>query len=130
MIGLVLVSAILVGINDPAAGPDVATNGQPGDMLTQTEEPFGFDIYSPLGFARVSVGNDIVRSNVVRRRSARPAIRLTAYRPKVQLRLPPQPEEPKFVPTTLIIYAENGVINTRIEPWLQDTDNKKATFSN
>src|SRR5687767_7589197 len=38
MIALVLLSAILVGIGDPAGGPDVAGNERPDDALTQSEE--------------------------------------------------------------------------------------------
>lgn len=129
IIALVLVSAILVGINDPGAGPDVATSGNPDDMLTQPEELFSFDVSSPSTFALVSGGVDLVPSNT-RRRPARPGIHLAANKPRRQLRRSLQPEEPKFVPTTLVIYAENGVIYTRIEPWFQAGDNKTPTFNN
>ena len=126
MIGFVLVSAILVGINDQAAGPEVATNENPVDILPQPEEPFSFDVFS---LAPAAGPVEVVRS-ATRRRPARPAIKLAINKPRRQFRAPLQPEEPDFVPTTLVIYAENGVINTRIEPWVQTDDKKTTTFSN
>lgn len=125
MVGFVLVSAILVGINDPVAGPEVATTGESEYTLTQPEEPFSFDVFSLEPTANVA---EIVRSHT-RRRPVRPAIKLAVHKPRRQFRPPLQPEEPDFVPTTLVIYAENGVINSRIEPWFPDAD-KKTTFSN
>ena len=45
-IGLVLVSAILVGINDSA---DIATNEDPGDEIAKTEL-YSFDLSVPITF--------------------------------------------------------------------------------
>jgi hypothetical protein len=129
MIAVVLVSAILIGINDPASGPDVATQRQPDDKLIQTEEAFSLDSFSPSSLAAVTGDIDIVRSNV-RRKRARPSIHLAAYKPRRHSRQLRQPEEPKFFPTTLIIYAQNGVIYSRIEPWLQAGYKKPLTFNN
>jgi hypothetical protein len=126
-VAMVLVSAIVVSIGEPAAGPDVATGGQIDDKQSQPEELFSFDLSVPLTL--VPENREGVRSRI-RRRPARPAIHLSANKPKRQFRPLPQPEEPRFVPTTLVIYAENGVINTRIEPWLQGSDKKPLTFSN
>ena len=122
----VLISAILIGISEPNAGPDVAMIGQPEDKPAQILEPF--DIFSATSFPPVTALN-ILRSNA-RRMPTRSKVRLTNYKP---IR-PPRPTrqlaaEPKFVPTTLVIYAENGVINTRIEPWLQ-ADFKRPTLNN
>jgi len=36
----------------------------------------------------------------------------------------------RFVPTTLVIYAENGEIKTRIEPRLAAIYNKPLTITN
>ena len=129
MVALVLVSAILVGINDSGAGPDLAINGEPDDQLVQLEEPFTFDVYSSSTSALATGGLDSFRSNA-RRRPARPSIRLAANRAWRRTRPAPQAEEPRFVPTTLVIYAENGVINTRIEPWFQGADRKMPTSNN
>ena len=129
MIGLVLVSAILVGINDPGEGAEVAINAEPNETLTQPEELFTLDVPSPLTFEMAMDGVEAVRSNI-RRRVTRPSIRLVTSRPLRQSRPAPQPEQPKFVPTTLVIYAENGVIYSRIEPWLQAGDKKTPSFNN
>ena len=126
LIALVLVSAILIGISEPAAGPEVAII-ESEDKLIETEEPFG--ILSSSSLQLVSSGIDNVRSNI-RRNSARPNFRVAVHKPKRRVRPSYQPKEPKFVPTTLVIYAENGVINTRIEPWLQVGDKKLPTLSN
>ena len=128
VIALVLISAILIGINEPAAGPDVAINNQSEGMFPQTEEPFSPDALSASSFAPVTPGIDILRSSI-RRTHSRQKVRLIAHKPRLQTRPPELPEEPKFVPTTLVIYAENGVINTRVEPWLQ-VAYKKPTMSN
>ena len=129
MIALVLVSAILVGINDPAGGPDFAANWKPDDKLAQPGEPFSFDPSTPWNFALATGGVDIIRSNP-RRRPARPSIHLAANKPEPQSRRPAQPDQPKFVPTTLVIYAENGVIYSRIEPWFQEGEKKTSTYNN
>ena len=117
MIALVLLSAIFVGISDPAARPDVATGVQPDDKPIQTEEPFGLEMFSTLRFAP-GTGIDIVRATA-KRKVLRPRVQLT-QRPQQYAR-PLQPDEPKFVPTTLVIYAEDGVIKTRIEPWVRSS---------
>ena len=130
MIAMVLVSAIFVGINDPdVAGPDLAANAQPDDQLTQPDEPFSFDVPSPLTFELATDGVDPVRPNI-RRRVIRPIIRLAANKPLRRSSRSIPEEQPKFIPTTLVIYAENGVIYSRIEPWLQGGDRKTPSFNN
>lgn len=120
---LVLVSAILVSMSDQAAAPDVAINGTLDERLMTAEE---FDASSPSGFTWIGA---VFHSNT-RRRPSRSSVQLTARVPRRELRPLLQAEEPKFVPTTLVIYAENGVINTRIEPWFPAADKKPATLDN
>ena len=129
LIALVLMSAILVGINDPGSGTDVAVNWKLDSILTGPVELFTLDVSPPSNFEAATGGIGIVGSSV-RRRSARARTNLTAYRSKRHPGPLPQPEDPKFVPTTLVIYPENGVINTRIEPWLQAVNRKPPTFNN
>lgn len=119
MIALVLVTAILVGISDQTSGPDIATNEESDYTLPQPEELFSFDLSIPLTF--VGSTGEIVRSNT-RRRSVRPTMHLAVNKPRRQFRPPLEPEDPNFVPTTLVIYAQNGVITSHIEPWLQSSD--------
>lgn len=120
LIGLVLLSAILIGIRDPAEGPDYATKLEPDASPMETGDPVNFDISSPSSFPPVSSGARKVRSNF-RRRPARPSIRLANYKPRRQSRPALEFAEPKFEPTTLIIYSENGLIKSRIEPWLRSS---------
>ncbi len=124
MIAFVLVSAILVGINDPSGETEVATIERLDEPVTQPEESFSLSSFAPN-----ASGVDIARANA-RRRPVRPTIQLAANKSRRRLRPPLQPEEPNFVPTTLVIYAENGLINTRIEPWFQAGDKKTTTFNN
>lgn len=93
---------------------ELTTNGQPPEEQTQTKEPLS--IFSASKSARVN----ITRSNA-RRRRARPRIRVAGYEAKRSLRWHPKPLESLFTPTTLVIYVENGVIKTRIEPWVRST---------
>jgi hypothetical protein len=116
-IALVLVSAILVGISEQSAGPDVSVSEALEDALSQPEEPLDLNSSSSSAIAQASGAIDIVevtsRKRTARRNNGAAAIGSQPLRPLLQ------PEDPKFVPTTLVIYAENGVINTRIELGLQ-----------
>lgn len=115
LVAFALISAILVGINEQTAGPDVAAN-ENSDYTAQAEDLYSFDLSLPLTFLPV-----IDRSNT-RRRQTRPTTLLAVSKPRPQLRPRLEPEDPDFVPTTLVIYAQNGVITSRIEPWLQASD--------
>jgi hypothetical protein len=129
VIAFALISAILIGISDPSAGTEVATNLEPAGAVMPSEEPFSLYDLSASSLAPAGPKIDIVSSHV-RRKPARARIRFAGHKPKPELRSLPQPEEPTFAPTTLVIYAENGVINTRIEPWLQAGYKKLPTFHN
>jgi hypothetical protein len=113
MMAAVLVSAIVMGINDPLPGLDVAINESTD--IEQTR-PIGFDMFSPSVPPAAATTLEPVRS-YDRSKSARPAIRV-ADRPQRVSRSSSRLRIRKFVPTTLVIYAENGVIKRRIEPWL------------
>jgi hypothetical protein len=127
LIAVVLVSAILIGIKDTVSEPELAMNGSPD--ITQTEDSISFESYAPSSPTLMIGRGDIVRASY-RRRSPRPSIRLVAYKPRRQRRPVLRPTEPEFFPTTLVIYAENGAINTRVEPWIQTLERKTLTFNN
>lgn len=61
--------------------------------------------------------------------SARPRTSFAAYRPRYK-----RPRSlsfvSTFVPTTLVIYIDNGQIKTRIEPWLTNGYKKPQALSN
>jgi hypothetical protein len=78
IIGLALVSAILVGINDP---PEVATNIMPTQDSTQTEELLSFDVSSASTVAAENLGINIFRSNP-KRRPIRPRVHPRRFQTK------------------------------------------------
>lgn len=126
-LAVVLVSAILIGINDlPGEGERAAD--QKSDETATQPNTHSFEVFSTPTFTTAIVGADTLRLNT-RRRQVRFSTRGTA-RPKRQWRPSIRRVQPKFVPTTLVIYARNGVINTRIEPWLQAANKKGPTFNN
>jgi hypothetical protein len=126
MIAFILASAFFIGTYD--GGVDTARNlsdtaGDPGDPAMDassvdtpvpTDGPLITDIFtmtsSPLKFE----GRRTVRS-IARRKPARQRARFAAYRPRRQS-TETQLVVSQFVPTTLVIYIENGEIKTRIEP--------------
>jgi hypothetical protein len=126
MIALVLLSAIFIGVSDQKASEvgdiayiEVTDENAVSDQLTSS------DIFS-------IPDQDQAKSPRVARS------RRTAFAPRIRPRtqpaaVRPQPRnaEPpltiaRFSPTTMIIYIENGVIKSRIEPWLT----KPVSFSN
>ena len=117
----VLISAILVGIGEPA-GADLARAGHYDDYLMHAEGPLGSDVPFPSSVSPVTGGVYVVLSKIKPPPPRRPRVRTVVYKPRRQYYAPPTPhplQVANFVPTTLVIYAENGVINTRIEPWVQ-----------
>ena len=113
MMAAVLVSAIVIAINDPLPGLQVAMN-VPTD-INQTEEPISFDSFSP-SILPAAVAEPVRQQ--VRAKLAGPDVRLAAHRPQRSSRSSSRLRIGNFVPTKLVIYAEKGVIKRRIEPWL------------
>lgn len=95
---------------------DVATDGQPADILTPPE---GLDdsASSPAVDSLPAFEGFLAVRKVARTRRARARVLHTVYRPRRLVRRP-QLIVSEFFPTALIIYAENGEIKTRIEPQL------------
>ena len=119
MMALVLLSAVFIGINDV---PQVDTAGISNELetdrpsvygLTPSEEPHSPEIRtvetSPPADDKVRPVRSAAKPRLARR------IQPIAYRPGRQGSRPHHVVT-KFVPTTLVIYAENGEIKTRIEP--------------
>jgi len=125
LIGLILLSGILVAIYEPIDDPmfgSASSNGIPIDLamdhdvsLTPVEGPLAFDSFSP----RRTLESDHFRAvrSIARPRRAKRRVRLAAHRPAPRIR-GPLISVTEFVPTTLVIYAENGEIKRRIEPQL------------
>lgn len=113
MLVAVLVSAIVMGINDPLPGLDFAMT-ESTDI--ERARPIGFDMFSPI-LPGAAAPLESVRSQA-RSKLAKPELRLASYKSRRESRTSPRLSIQKFVPTKLVIYAENGVIKKRIEPWL------------
>jgi hypothetical protein len=123
VIALLIWTGILVGLYGPppsslVSPTELAIDQQPADMPAPREEPSS-DLLSTWSRPTVSDEHHAVRSMVRSRAVRRPKARvfLAAYRHRHFTPLP-QFVVSSFVPTTFIIYAENGQIKTRIEPWL------------
>jgi hypothetical protein len=113
--GIVLISAIFMGLSEQTSGPTVGTGGQFLTTLTPAEEPYNFDLST--SFPPVTLMNAPRPSAKRFARKVRQAVASGTRRYTPSL----QPALPKFVPTTLVIYAEDGVVKTRVEPWIQSS---------
>lgn len=127
MIALVLLSAIFIGISDQRTSEvgDIAyievndENAVTDDQLTSS------DIFS-IPDQEQATSQPAARSRrTTFAARVRPRTQPTAARPQLQI-AEPEVTIAKFSPTTMIIYIENGVIKSRIEPWLT----KPVSFSN
>ena len=142
MVVLILALGIVIGTYRPSpepagSGSDVAVDQQSEDTLANPDQQPG-DILglasnlsipsTPASSPSVSDEPNAVRS-VIRPGSPGPRVLRAAYRPRRTTRRP-QITITDFVPTTLIIYAENGEIKTRIEPQLTSSYKKPLALPN
>jgi hypothetical protein len=110
MMAAAIVSAILIDLTDRVSRGELATNFETGDTLSAPKELYTFDLSYPVTVMTAPVSRTSPRRRPIRRVYVDRAERQAA--PVMQI------PQPKFIPTTLVIYAENGVIKSRIEPWL------------
>jgi hypothetical protein len=128
VIALMFLSAIFFGMYDQPAEPSVGLSDPATDHgPMRTERPLKPDIFAAQNSTPAGDELPQVRS-IVKPRSERPRVQVAAYRPRRQSRRPPV--VPRFVPTTLVIYAENGEIKKRIEPRLSAVYKKPLTITN
>ena len=132
VVALVIWTSALLGVRRPPAEPpvnfadtfvtsgDVAANEQPEQFTTPLEEQTSSDLSpessSPFAFREARHARSVAHFRTAARRS-KPRLLLAAYRPH-RFTVLPQFMVSSFVPTTLVIYVENGLVKTRIEPWL------------
>jgi len=93
--------------------PDDATDqdGDKSDLLSSSDSTSTFQAL-PAVPSRARA-----RAKLIRR--SKPRVLFAAYRPRPRPLLHrPQLIVSSFVPTTLVIFVENGEVKTRIEPWL------------
>ena len=132
---VILLSAIFIGITEPARSSgvgtietaesrDTATLETYEDELTSIPEPFRPGIFGtpelPIDIRPSSPKAKLVPARRVRRAALR--LRRQPLLPRVVISA--------FIPTTLIIYPENGEIKSRIEPQVAALYKKPQTLSN
>jgi hypothetical protein len=139
IMALVLGSAIIIGIYDPPSEPEVASVESPDNLPedaivsgpqggpSRSEEPSIAQIHTAQNMPLMD--NEVHPA----RRTAKPMsarhLQLAAHTSRRRTRRP-QPAMTRFVPTTLVITAENGEIKTRIEPQLAALYKKPLTITN
>jgi len=129
VIALMFLSAIFFGMYDQPAEPSVTLSDPATDHSPmRTERPLKPDIFAAQNSTPAGDVLPPVRS-IAKPLPLRPRVQVAAYRPRRQTRRP-QPAVPGFVPTTLVIYAENGEIKTRVEPRLAAVYKKPQTITN
>jgi hypothetical protein len=132
-VAVIFLSAVFIAVNEPSdrvAADGIESSGYPLDgsidiSLAAAEDQTTADVFTaiePVVLGELRSDRPVVRSN----RNAVRAYR-SAYIPR-SVSTAPQPAA--FVPTTLVIYAENGEIKTRIEPNLSAVYKAPSTFSN
>jgi hypothetical protein len=130
IIALLLSITFYTAIYGPPAEPvsEAATDGQPADTLTPSEEPDTSDLLSAVDSPFAFDGLAAVRKVPIPRHARARGLH-SIYRPRRLVRRP-QLMASDFVPTALIIYAENGEIKTRIEPQLTAAYKKELPLPN
>jgi hypothetical protein len=121
VIAVIFLSALIIAVSDPteatSAGADESdriSDAPIANIVAATEEPAVADTEKSPVTAAVSAKLRTVRRPArIQRDLAQ--VRRVAHIPR---RFPRPAQAPAFVPTTLIIYPENGEIKTRIEPTL------------
>lgn len=147
---VILASAVFIGMyegavqpgSDPAEVAELATGLQSDDRLLPAEGPLASEIFTTTS-SEPTEANSHSSSELRKpqstfrirkgprsafKSSARPGVRFDEYRQKSRKHRSP-PIVSAFVPTTLVIYIENGEIKTRIEPQLTGYS-KPPTLSN
>ncbi len=133
-IAIIFLSAVFIAVSEPADrasvdGVDTPTyesDASIDDSLVTDGEPALADV--PASEAEPQVlGELLIARPVVRTQRRSPQVQRAAFIPR---RTPAAVQAPAFVPTTLIIYPENGEIKTRIEPSLSAAYKIPTTFSN
>ncbi len=110
------------GVNTPSYPSDDPVD----DTLAPVNETAAADIFTSPIESQVFGELRTIRP-VIRTQRSIPQIQRASYVPRRTPRLAPLPA---FVPTTLVIYVENGEIKNRIEPNLSAAFKLPTTFSN
>jgi len=131
----ILASAIFIGMYDGAASqseladvPEVTEIAEADAVQLPSEEPIAADTFttpnSELRTPRSAIRNRTTPRSPFRSR------RVLRSAPRTQQPALVTPSVEPFVPTTLIIYIDQGEVKTRIEPQLTASYKKTPTLSN
>ena len=101
---------------EPVGPVDVAADQPPAAASTPADEPAESDIMSAADPTSTLGEFPAGRDEAARPRREPPHVFRSTIRPRRHLLPRPRFIVSDFVPTTLIIYIENGAIKTRIEP--------------
>ena len=125
---LVLTSAIVIGISDQVPQYELAQVGNVEDqsegISALREDPLAADIF-PSPTSEVSSENPTSASDLrIPRSTLRRVVSSAPMRHSYVRARKQMPDSrhyvSQFIPTTHVIYIENGLIKSRIEPWLSD----------
>jgi hypothetical protein len=125
-----LASSLYIGIYGPSVETVSNEFGRSRKGSVPPKDPGPFGRILPDNSPAADDDTTIVVSTVARSRKSRPHAELAVYRQRHPAHRRPKFVMSKFVPTTLVIYAENGQIKTRIEPQLTAGYKKPTTFPN
>ena len=134
-VALIFLSAVFIAISetsevaaiDSIDSPAFPSDTEIDDSLALAEEPATADIFTST-ISAIVLGELRTLRPVVRSRRIAPRVHHAADIPRRRPSTPAQGTN--FVPTTLVIYAENGEIKSRIEPNLTAVNKIPASFSN
>ena len=138
MTALILGTGLLIAFYGPPVEPvspiDVASEQSSADILAPSEELDDSDLLSAVD-SPFAVENFFAVRKVPRPRRVSSRLFRSVYRPQIVQQPRPVVPRPRFivsefVPTTLIIYIENGEIKTRIEPQLTAGYKKPSPLPN
>jgi len=126
---------MFIGIQDPVAETLSASTGSQSKRLSPGPKAPGTWVTLPSRVPPRLPAGPVLDYKVVNAIARTPRTLRTFYRAplvarRVHFTKSPRLVNTKFVPTTLIIYAENGVIKSRIEPQLTAVFKKPSLFRN
>jgi len=115
IVGTIIDIGLLGRSVEPTAKSNELVPDQPKRLRTPPKTPGPVLRFPSASLPHMSSAPYLVPA-VVRQRPVRHRVVRAVYRPRRQ-RIP-QVVASQFAPTTRVIYVENGLVKTRIEPWL------------
>jgi hypothetical protein len=132
VVALIIGTSMLFRVSDVAVEltentGDVAADQVPENSIPTANEPDPADLWSPDNSV-LTFGEDRPAKRTAGRRPARTRFSLAVDRARHLL---PRPQfiVSDFIPTTLVIYIENGLVKSRIEPQLASNYSKQPPGS-